>query len=346
MPVLAWLFYVVLIVLAWGFRSVLYEMARNDFSLIAGMVGGVILFVILALLVDYHQNQLFRSAWRERMAAQNLFPPETPWWRGRRKDGPLNRLLAPVFRNSVGQAVLNTWEDAGFGGQAAGFVVAVILVFWGGYAPGYLLTSSLILGGLTAFLANIGLAVLIYSRARLHRQRFGDQFPDVLDRMSDALLAGFSLPQAMDFIIPNLFEPSASEMARVTAQIGLGHSVDEALNELYARRPSEDVRLLVEGLTLQRQVGGDMPAMMRDMAEFVRGRVELEREVRTLTAQGRLSAIVIALLVPVSLGILSMFPGYTDALFNTLLGNLVLVTAVLLELIGAALVSRLIRIDY
>jgi tight adherence protein B len=81
------------------------------------------------------------------------------------------------------------------------------------------------------------------------------------------------------------------------------------------------------------------------MAELVRRRVELQNEVKTLTAQGRLSAVVIALLVPVSLGLLSLFPGYTDVLFNTTIGNLVLIVAGILEIIGAAIVARLIRIE-
>ena len=71
----------------------------------------------------------------------------------------------------------------------------------------------------------------------------------------------------------------------------------------------------------------------------------LEKEVRTMTSQGRLSAVVIALLVPVSLGTLSMFPGYTDVLFDTTIGNLVLITAGILELIGGVIVIRLIRIE-
>ncbi|RLC99462.1 MAG: hypothetical protein DRI65_17215 [Chloroflexota bacterium] len=101
----------------------------------------------------------------------------------------------------------------------------------------------------------------------------------------------------------------------------------------------------MEGITLQRQTGGDMIEMVREIAELVRQRVELEKEIRTLTSQGRLSAVVIALLVPVSLGILSIFPGYTDVLFETTIGNLILISAGVLEVIGALIVSRLIRIE-
>ena len=225
------------------------------------------------------------------------------------------------------------------------FLITLACVLGGGIILGYTLTGRVLLSGFITFLLLLGLFTLTYSRARLQRRLFQDQFPAVLDRLADSLQAGFSLPQAIEFIIPNLSQPSKSEMALISGQVQIGFTVDQALDELYQRRPNEDVRLLVEGLTLQRQVGGNMALMMREMAEMVRKRVELENEVRTMTAQGRLSAVVIALLVPVSLALLSMFPGYTDVLFNTTVGNLVLISAGILELIGGTIVIRLIRIE-
>ncbi|MBL7162245.1 MAG: type II secretion system F family protein [Anaerolineales bacterium] len=342
------LVYFLLLASAWLFRQALFDMAREHYPLISGLVGGLALFVLLVPFIEIGQSRGYARFWRERLAKSDALPKPRPWWqRLRRSDDNLsNRILAPIFRTSLGRALMSYWGDAGFGAHPAIFLAAVLFTILGGYLVGYLSTRSVLLGGFAAFLALIALVVLTYSRARLQRRRFSDQFPDVLDRLADSLQAGFSLPQGINFVIPNLFEPSASEMARVSSQIALGFSVDDALSELYQRRPSEDVRLLVEGLTLQRQVGGDMPAMMREMASFVRGRVELENEVRTLTAQGRLSAIVIALLVPVSIGVLSMFPGYIDVLFQTTLGNLVLIAAGSLELIGAAIVARLVRIEY
>ncbi|MFL7813547.1 MAG: type II secretion system F family protein [Anaerolineales bacterium] len=179
----------------------------------------------------------------------------------------------------------------------------------------------------------------------MRRRLFHDQFPAVLERLSDSLEAGFSLTQAIEFVVPNLSQPSSNEMALIVHHIRLGFTVDQALMELYQRRPIEDVRIFVEGLTLQRLVGGDISAMMRDLAQLVRSRVELENETKTLTAQGRLSAVVIALLVPISLGTLSLFPGYTDVLYKSTIGNLVLVAAGVLELLGTVLVARVIRIE-
>ncbi len=348
---LRWLglmFYLLLLASAWIFRQALFEMVREHYPLIGGLVGGLALFVLLIPLIELAQTRGYVRFWRERLSKRDALPKRSSFWQrsNRLENNLLNRLLAPVFRTPLGGALMSYWNDAGFGTHPLILLTAVLFTVLGGYLVGYFSTRSMLLGDFGAFLALIALAMLTYSRARIQRRRFGDQFPDVLDRLADSLQAGFSLPQGINFVVPNLFEPSSSEMAQVSAHIALGFTVDEALNELYQRRPSEDVRLLVEGLTLQRQVGGDMPSMMREMASFVRGRVEMEKEVRTLTAQGRLSAIVIALLVPVSIGVLSMFPGYIDVLFQTTAGNLVLIVAGILELLGAAIVARLVRIEY
>ena len=342
------LIYFILITSAWLFRQALYDMVREHYALISALVAGLVLFILIVPFIEMAQCRGYARLWRERLARRDALQKRQPWWLRMRhsNDTLLDRLLDPVFRNPIGQGLMSYWADAGFGAHPAIFILAIIFTALSGYLVGYLSTRSVLLGGFGVFLSLIALAVLTFTRAKIQRRRFSDQFPDVLDRIADSLQAGFSLPQAINFVIPNLFEPSASEMAQVSAQIALGFSVDDALSELYQRRPSEDVRLLVEGLTLQRQVGGDMPAMMRDMASFVRGRVELENEVRTLTSQGRLSAIVIALLVPVSIGVLSMFPGYVDVLFQTTAGNLVLIVAGILELMGAAIVARLVRIEY
>ena len=174
---------------------------------------------------------------------------------------------------------------------------------------------------------------------------FFDQLPDILDRLAGSLQAGFSLPQAVGFIAGNLPEPSATEIKRLYQQIQFGSTVEEALGKLYARKSNQAVHLLVEGLSLQRQVGGNIVDMMFDLADLVRQKVELKSQVQTLTSQGRISALVLALLLPVSLGLLSLFPGYIDVLFDTRTGNLVLIGAGCLELIGAVIIYELIKVD-
>lgn len=338
--------YVVLLIIAWMMRKTLFLAIAGHTLIILAICGGLFLFILILPVVEFAHSRELRRSWRHRLEKKEGFPHSKAWINSIFSLVLLlNHALDPLFRSGVRAVVLGWWRDGGFGSGPLPLVLTYILSVGGGFLCGFFLTHRLLLSVFIAFLFLIGLSVLLYSRARMQRKLFQEQFPGILERLSDSLQAGFSLPQAIEFIIPNLSQPGSKEMAQISTQIKLGFTVDQALRGLYKRHPTEDVRLLVEGLTLQRQVGGNMAAMMRDMAEVVRARVELENEIRTMTAQGRLSAVVIALLVPVSLGLLSMFPGYTDVLFNTTIGNFVLITVGVLELIGAAIVAHLIRIE-
>lgn len=250
------------------------------------------------------------------------------------------RLLSGSIKNIV-IAWKQAWSGAGpislLFVVAAGISLVAIL--------GTLLELSNMLIILCFGLIILGLSLLTLARARQSRGLFQDQFPAMLDKLSDALAAGFSLTQAVDFIIPNLSEPLRSEMIQISTQIRLGFAQKDAWDLLIDHHPSEDVLFFVEGLYLQHQVGGNLPRMIRKLAGYINQRAELAKEIRTMTAQGRLSAIVISGLVPVSLGLLAFFPGYVDVLFRTSAGNYVLLIAVILQLLGAILVRQLIRIE-
>lgn len=334
-----------LMIASWLWGDVLFS-APLTLPAVLGILSGVLIFFTSLPVVESLRSQQLRRAWRQRLEErEGLAQP--PGWRSSLNSllQALNQKLDQLFQGGWPGAALGWWRDSGAGRGPLSFLAALLAVIGAGTLLGQHFLETTLLKVFIVVLLLIGFFSLIYSRARIQRQLFQDQFPAVLERLADSLQAGFSLPQAIEFVVPNLSQPSSDEMARISDQIHLGFTVDESLLELYQRRPSEDVRILVEGLTLQRQVGGNMASMMREMAELVRGRVELENEVRTMTAQGRLSAVVIALLVPVSLGLLSLFPGYTEVLFNTTIGNLVLVLAGILELLGALLVARLVRIE-
>ena len=307
--------------------------------------GSIFLFITLPLVEGLWEREL-RRAWRKRLeVVGDIFPPLPFRLRIKTILGEINDFLHSIINKCPGQILYGWWQDAEFGSQPLPFLGLLIGIIGIGSTAGYFSFGSALLCVYFSVLLLLGFFVLLYYRAKAHRQLFQDQFPGVLGHLADSLQAGFSLLQAIEFMAPNLPEPSSSDITRVFTQIQLGYSVEQALTALYQRHPNDDTRLLVEGITLQRQTGGDMIEMIREIAGLVRQRVELEKEIRTLTSQGRLSAVVIALLVPVSLGILSIFPGYTDVLFETTVGNLILISAGVLEVIGALIVSRLIRIE-
>ena len=344
--VVGFILYITGLFTTWLFRERLFGELSATEPIFLGIAAASLILIASLPVVESLRGRELRLAWRKRLEDREGVALPSTWGQAfNTMIQQINFSLNRGFQKGLGRILLGWWQDAGFGSQPLPFLIVLLGIICSGVFLGYLITGRTLLSGFVTFLLLTGFFTLLYSRARLKRQLFQDQFPGILDRLSDSLQAGFSLQQAIEFVIPSLSQPGASEMGKISAQVQVGFTVDQALAELYQRRPNEDVRLLVEGLTLQRQVGGNMAAMMREMAEMIRKRVELGNEVRTMTAQGRLSAVVIALLVPVSLGLLSMFPGYTDVLFNTTIGNLVLITAGILEMIGAVIVIRLIRIE-
>ena len=320
--------------------------APTTMACILGIQTGILFLIILLPIVGSLRSNLLRRAWRLRLGKQEGLTQKLflRIFLDSLLQG-LNKLLIPLFQKGVAEWLLGLWQESRIGKGPLSLMAALSAILATGFILGKITLETVLLKVFFVFLLVVGFFALIYSRARIKRRRFQDQFPTVLERLADSLQAGFSLPQAIEFMVPNLSQPSAGEMAHIFDQIQLGFSVDQALQDLHRRHPGQDIHFLVEGLTLQRQVGGDMASMMREMAELVRNRVELRNEVKTRTAQGRLSAVVIAMLVPVSLGLLSLFPGYTDVLYQTTIGNLVLMVSGVLELLGAILVARLIRIE-
>jgi tight adherence protein B len=188
---------------------------------------------------------------------------------------------------------------------------------------------------------------IVVTRASSNRRRFGEQLPQALDALGAGLAAGLSFPQAVEYATEELPKPIVEAFLRLQRRISLGHPVDRSLQRLLQESPEEGLALVIDGIILQRQFGGDLIGMLEETASLLRERLELEREVRAVTTQGRLSGWVVASLVPVSAGILLFSnPVYIDILFDTLIGQILLVVALLLQLLGWGIISRMVRIRY
>lgn len=303
------------------------------------VVGGVAALAGFAAMQGYVAFRRPRDLMRARLMHEQAFPVRQGPWRD----------WAQAIRATWVQWMASRWARLLFGPwQTAGLTGSAVALLW---AAAWAVSTAVflwrpVLGGLVLALSLGLLRWWIAHRAGQQRRRFHDQLPEALDRLADALQAGFSFPQALDFIRPNLADPMRAELGRVVVHVRLGRPLEDAFETLYARYPSPEMRILVKGLNLQRRVGGDLVELLRRIAEMVRERIELEQEVRALTAQGRLSAWMIVLLIPISLFILRFFPTYNDILWNTTAGNLVLVMVALLEVAGFLVIRRILRVEY
>ena len=314
-------------------------------EILAGLGGLILFFLLLPLYLNFFQRSK-KTLWNYRIKARidKRFRNQSNRPEKRGQTFVSDHLRRPLIWKPIRRA-FGWWEDAGFGPHPLIFYFCCLGILLSGFLIGHFELLSSILSFFVSILFLFSFLAFIYFRAKIRNDRFYDQLPDLLDRLAGSLQAGFSLSQAIGFVAGNLPEPSASEMKHVFQRIQFGSTVEESLRELYDRRSDEAVRLLVEGLSLQCQVGGNIVELMFNLADLVRQKVELKNQIQTLTAQGRISALVLALLLPVSLGLLSLFPGYISVLFETRIGNLVLVSAGCLEVIGAAIIYELIRVD-
>jgi len=214
------------------------------------------------------------------------------------------------------------------------------------------LLVALVLGALLSpFWALLGLVVpfairgAISRRARKSRDAFADQLPDNLEVLGSALRAGHSLVGAMAVVVDESAQPSQDEFRRIVTDEQLGIPLDETL-ELTARRmDSQDMEQVAVVALLQRDAGGNMAEVLDRVIENIRARQEILRLVRTLTAQGRLSRWILSLLpVFVLLILLLINPDHLQPLFHRLAGQIALVIATIMVVIGSLVIDKIVKI--
>ncbi len=141
----------------------------------------------------------------------------------------------------------------------------------------------------------------VRTMAKRRMEAFDGQLSDTLNLWVNALRSGYSVLQAMEAIATELPPPVSVEFERVVQEVRLGLSVEQALANMYRRVPSEDLDLVITAVNIQREVGGNLAEVLDTISYTIRERVRIKGEIRTLTAQGRVSGWIISLL-PVALG--------------------------------------------
>jgi len=178
------------------------------------------------------------------------------------------------------------------------------------------------------------------------RKAFNDQVPNTLMLLAGSLKAGQALEQALNVAGVESPDPTGIEFQKVLAQLRLGVVPEDALGSLATRMRSEAFAWAVMSTVIQRQVGGNLAEIYESTAHTLRERAKLRREIETLTAEGRISAIILVILpfaVGGMVGIVNR--GYLKPLFTTTMGNAMLGAAFVLMLIGILWMRAIVRVD-
>ena len=182
-------------------------------------------------------------------------------------------------------------------------------------------------------------------RARKRLRLFLQQMPDGLDGVRQGLEAGMGLAQALTTVAKDMPDPFGTEFLIFMEEMNLGLPLTVALRNLQERIPLPEVRLFNNAIVVQREAGGSLAELLNRLGDVVRDRFRIEREIKTLTAQNRLSAWV-ASGIPVFLAgfMYASDPKMMQEAMNNPVGRFMLVGAVVLEVIGILVFRRLLRI--
>jgi tight adherence protein B len=161
-----------------------------------------------------------------------------------------------------------------------------------------------------------------------------------------SLRAGFSFPQALKTVTEEADSPIKEEMEFVLKEMQYGNSLEDSLNSLRGRMPSEDLDLMIQAILIQRQVGGNLATVLDKIVETIRDRIKIQRQIKTLTAQGRLSGIVIAVMSFVLTLVLYLIePTYIGTLFIHPIGIALVIAAVISGIIGFIMIKKITTIE-
>lgn len=203
------------------------------------------------------------------------------------------------------------------------------------------------IGGLGLGAIATYLPVLYIRRAQKQRQRaFTAQLSDVLTLLVGALKAGYGLTQALQVPANQLAPPASQEFAKVTRAIGLGLPVQQALHDMAERMGTDDAELVVTAINVQHEVGGNLAETLATIAETIRDRIRIQREIGVLTAEERMTGYVLAGL-PLVLAIVLFVinPEFMSALLEPGWIRILPVVAVLMQLAGLWVIRRIISIE-
>ncbi len=230
--------------------------------------------------------------------------------------------------------------------------VGKFLLLWGAAAYGIPLLAALagapllLSLGLAVFIA---LAPILYLRQKRSKRRSAleEQLVDAIGVMVNALRAGHSFQTAMNSISEEMTGPVAEEFGRVFRETQHGMTMQESMGRMIDRTGSDDLEMLCTAILIQREVGGNLAEVLENISGTIRARLSLKTEVKTRTASGRLSGYLVGALPVVLLVAISVInPEYSDPLFHTELGRIMLGLGAGMELIGFMVILKIVSVKY
>jgi tight adherence protein B len=249
-------------------------------------------------------------------------------------------------RGGFTKAIGDKLEKAGLPLRPLEYMLAHVIGVAAFAAVLVLATRSPWVSVVASCVAALGPVAALEILASRRHQAFQDQLPDILDFIAGSLKAGYGLLQAVNLVVEDSQPPVSTEFKRVRTEARLGLSLEEALSKMADRLDSEDFRWVVAAISVQREAGGNLAEVLNIIGNTIRDRAATARSIRALTADGRLSAIILIILpFAEALVLFTVNPAYMSRLISDPLGPWLIGAALTLLLIGGLWLRRAVRIE-
>ncbi len=304
-------------------------------ALAAAVVAGIVMFIRGRR--DVVSERLGRYA--ETAPPVEIKPGERRSKLGDQLDKALEkRGFADNMRGQLAQANLK-WTAGEF---LAATVICVILFVGISYAVKQSAIISLVAGVLGFFAPRWYISYMQGKRLK----DFNNQLADTISLMVNSIRSGYSVLQAMEAVAREMGPPVAEEFERVVREVQLGLSVEQALDNMLRRVPSEDLDLMLTAINVQREVGGNLAEVLDAINYTIRERVRIKGEIKALTAQGRVSGYMISALPAALSGFIYLInPSFITQLFTDPCGWIMIGAAVLGIIMGFLVIRKIVDIE-
>lgn len=237
-------------------------------------------------------------------------------------------------------------DKAGLALRPGEFVVVSATVALVGVVAGLVMAGA-VGAVLVGSLAAAAPRTMLRTMAERRRRAFADQLEGTLQTIAGSLRSGYGLVQAMSTVAAEAPSPTADEFNRAVVENRLGRSVEESLSAIASRLDNEDLRWVVEAIAIQHEVGGNLAEVLDTVTDTIRDRNQIRRQVKALSAEGRMSAIILLALPFVIAAFIAMVsPDYLSELTGTMGGRVMLGIAGLLMVAGGAWIKKIVTVEF
>lgn len=307
--------------------------------LVSLFVAGWFAAVIMGLLHHVEERRQFNKLLQE--AGFRKIDKDTAV---KKHEKPKEKIASAIAKISIADKITKYLYQAGLplrieeftGIYLVVFIISLALVIYGKIYFGFLLV-----------VVSLIIPLFWVSSARRKRLRvFNEQLGDALILMANSLKAGFSFLQAMDLVGKEMPAPLGNEFSKVMNEVQLGVPVEIAMDNLVKQIASDDLDMVVTAVLIQRQVGGNLAEVLQKIATTIKERARIRGEIKTLTAQGKISGLIIGMLPIVLAVVLTVInPDYISVLISDPIGPFLIVGGIASQLLGVFFIKKVVTID-